>query len=792
MNFDVFHSITTREGKRAPGLDPNPMSLLDAFKLVDENGQIWQSVLKDKKTYKTYLPSICFMGKINGKRMSVNATPTQWVMIDIDHVDAPQDAWATLKTVMGKEYMDSDLLIAHITASTHGLRLVVKAPAGITTVEEALKALNDMFHFDHYGDFDTQCKNLDRVSFLVPSSLILSYNPRLAEADSFPKGDIVAACNPNSKQEDSSAVAEPSDNVTEFTDEEKKKYENMDWRGFKVKDIIKKYVEVYGTPTTGEIHNYHNAMIKYFRHLCSNEKRCLLYLLPKFGHSDAELWSQIQSICRVNTLSSLPREFYFFLMDTGFYVSRKEADSRLKVYMLNEETDKELEIPYLPPVLKELLQIVPKDFVIPSINALMPIIGTLTSYIKFKYPYDGRYHTTTFFSVIYAPPSTGKGFINHFYDLLFEDIKMRDYIQSQRENIYLRLISRKADNKEAPERPVTSLRIIPAKNSEAEFLQKQMDNRGYHMFTYAQEMDTWAKGVHAAGGNKDDLVRVAWDNEEYGQAFKSANTVKGQVNLFWNVLITGTEQQVDSYFKNVENGLVTRCCFTAIENQEFALPPVWKEMTAQALKKIKWFTRKCDDMTYEKPCEYTKEDVDCVSDEDFDNEIDWHFKYRDRIEIDMSWLNPTIDKFSKEQRDIALRDLDNARDVFRRRAAVRGYRWAAACTQFYSKFNKRDQNNLAKFIWWWMHVDLEASLRKWGAAYNEVTQVGPKLTQPSIFLSLPEEFSKEDVYVACTKQGKKTPIKNIIYKWKENGFIEKRKDGLYTKKHKKDGTDKDK
>ena len=59
-------------------------------------------------------------------------------------------------------------------------------------------------------------------------------------------------------------------------------------------------------------------------------------------------------------------------------------------------------------------------------------------------------------------------------------------------------------------------------------------------------MDSWAKGVRAAGGNKDDMIRVAWDNEPYGQAF-AGSPFKGEVKLYWNVLITGTIQQLFNY-----------------------------------------------------------------------------------------------------------------------------------------------------------------------------------------------------------------------------------------------------
>ena len=47
-------------------------------------------------------------------------------------------------------------------------------------------------------------------------------------------------------------------------------------------------------------------------------KELIFHLIPRFGHGDEEVWSQIKSICRVNTLSDLPRPFYFFLKDNGF------------------------------------------------------------------------------------------------------------------------------------------------------------------------------------------------------------------------------------------------------------------------------------------------------------------------------------------------------------------------------------------------------------------------------------------------------------------------------------------
>ena len=335
------------------------------------------------------------------------------------------------------------------------------------------------------------------------------------------------------------------------------------------------------------------------------------------------------------------------------------------------------------------------------------------------------------------------------------------------------MINRKGDNEKSPENPHVSLRLIPPKNSETEFLEKQRDNKGHHMFTYAAEMDSWAKGVKAAGGNKDDMIRVAWDNGEYGQMFKSPNTFKGTVNLYWNVLITGTIDQVEKYFKNVENGLVTRCCFTSIDNQEFKKPPEWKPLTKRELKTISDFCARCDAMTYEKPCTVKREEVDTVSDADFDKEIDWHFHFRPFKHVDMLWVMPTINDFQVEQLTKASQDVDRARDVFRRRVGVRGFRLAMICYACYANPRKTDLKRICKFVEWWMHQDIESMLRLWGNRYNEQTETVADMPQRNVYQQLPEQFTRADIYTTCTKQGIKTPIKVIISLWKAKGLIQK-------------------
>ena len=780
MNFDVYFPFKDKDGNQKPGIKAFPKRWEEII-AITQAAYVKDAIMRYRggdAEAKKALPAICFNGRSkSGKRRAADMEPTQFVMVDIDHCENPEEAYQSIaaSTLDDGTHLDM-LVLAHITPSGKGLRLVFRAVTGQQTLSGHLEALNKLYNFEKYGKFDVAVKDLSRLSFLPMYEDILFHDLGHDESYWAPLGSPIvesgASIAPSTEGGQASQPVIFGDNsVPVFSDKEKEEFENFKYRGVELKQIIAKYVEVNGEPGPGEKHNYYNEMVKNFRTICDNNKRLLLYHLPPFGHTHEECWSQIVSICRVNTLSRIPKTFYFFLKDNGFLQPRENAVDDLKEYMMNDEERPVDMPPFLPPVFRELVGTAPRDFVIPATNALMPILGTLTSYLVAKYPYDGRDHTTSFFSIIYAPPGTGKGFVERFLDLLFRDLRMRDFIQSERENVYLRVINKKGANDKSPDMPHVSLRIIPPKNSEAEFLQKQRDNHGYHMFTYAAEMDSWAKGVKAAGGNKDDMIRIAWDNGEYGQQFKSANTFKGTVNLYWNVLITGTIAQVENYFKNVENGLVTRCAFTEIENQEFSLPPKWRELTKRNREVIDKFLKRCDERTYETPCTIDPSDLVGVSDDDFDKEVDWRFKFKEKKRIDMSWLMPTIDAFHKEQMELAARDIDRARDVFRRRVGVRGFRLGMICYALWENPRESDLKKCIPFIDWWMHKDLESIMRLWGAKYNEQTDVTPHIVQRTVFDTLQAEFTRNDVYAVCVRQGIKTPTRRIVHDWKKLGYV---------------------
>mgnify|MGYP003396746869 FL=1 len=801
MIFDVYYPFYSKsKGQLVPGVKPVPMEFSRIKSEILASDKVKETIARHRsgdKTAKISLPAICFTGRSVSTRKNSAMIPTQYVMIDIDHCKDAEGAWKEIELTMGKDWIVDNVLLAHLTPSK-GMHIFFKAQEGLTTLKANMDWFNEKANFGMYGDYDAAVHDFARISFAFLADEILFENVVLYLAIPPEVDEILVnnAFDPTEQdkqkpkengndtegKDESVPTGASSSDIPQFTEEEKAKLDKEEYKATPLKEIIAAWVDYRGEPGANEIHNYYNEMVKYFRNIMGNNKRKIFYLLPRFGHTEEECWSQVKAICKSNTLSRLDREFYFFLLDRGFITARK--DQRDTEYMLSEGKEEDFgDMPTPPPVIREFVRIAPKDFRIPTINALLPILGTLSSYVCARYPYDDRIHTTSFFSVIYGPPASGKGFVDRT-DFLFDDLRIRDYVQSVREQIYLKALNRKGANEKSPEQPHVSLRIIPPKNSESEFLEKQRDNHGYHMFTYAAEMDSWAKGEKAAGGNKSDMIRIAWDNGIYGQQFKSAATFKGSVRLYWNVLITGTLNQVENYFRNVENGLASRCSFCEIENQEYQLAQIWKPIPKKGMTIIRNYMKRCDEATYEEPCNIVPSEIDLMSDEEFEKEVDWRFKFRERQFVDMDWIIPIIDAFEKEQCKKAALALDPARDSFRRRVGVRGFRLALLCTTLYPKVTPRAQATIIKFVEWWMNVDLENILKLLGEKYNEQTKKVIGFANADVFADLPNEFSKNDVVAVMRKQNKKTKVYDVIYRWKKLDAIEELDKGIYKKKKK--------
>ena len=808
----TFYYIEGVTDKSPKPLDYNTFHQLCNRKDVREKVEKYQAGDAEKKRQ---LPAVMWLGTpMKGTRKQEDCMPTQLYLIDIDHISqvqgdkgwTPETVWEDLKQTIAALNYDFRIRLVHKTPSGDGLRMVLYATENLATLEEHALWLKKQLCLEQYGKFDC-LKNFDRVSFLVPEDYIFYESPHLFDeieefAPMLPKGETK---HPDKGQGDEVQGDKGQGDEGQVL-----------FFGYDIQQIIdERFRKGIPSAKTQSRHDQSLRLARDLMVMLDRDRELTLQVLkqqswvreiieernePVDQTVDSALAYIVEHEKKYGAYYALTKPMQNAIKTvTGKTVQELKTDPN-EVEDANEnEDDEEINVkvpvpvdkmPPAPPVIKELVSIAPDDFKIPAINALMPILGTLTSYVRAEDKQQEKTLSTSFFSIIWAPPSSGKSFVERYINWLLRDIMLRDEINEAKDAVFARGQLTRADNERGEAYPPTSVRIMEAKNSETEFLEKQRSNSGHHMFTYCSEIDQWRKGIKVAGGNKDDMVRIAWDNGKYGQSFKSSNTFKGKVQLFWNVLICGTSDQMAAYFRNVTNGLVTRCAFQEIKNQEFKIKQdTWGTLTKKERKVVDDFIKKCDRMTYAEPLNYNPDDCYSVSDKDFDNEVPWRFTFRPLTHVNIDWIIPTVNKFNARQCDIATRDQNKARDVFRRRVGERGKRLAIMCTQLYAKpMTAKDKRECAKWIYWWMEQDIEGIMEPFGAKYMKAikdSEFGKPRKYASVYDLLPETFTKNDVTTRAKECGNYNETRNIITKWVASGYAVKTGKEVWKKTNKK-------
>lgn len=756
----------------------------DMYNCIDATTKIAERCAKIKETgdksLKDELPAMMPMGDVGDKtRLKENCTPTGLVMIDIDKEPQALEEWETfVKEVkawvvtMKPELERLHVRLVHITPSGWGLRLLALClPEGM---EATIKQCAEVLGLERWGEVDPACKDLSRLSYLVPTDYILYENGLF---DDVPKECVDAMM----AIKTTGVMAKNTNKKLNVEDIEKAdaKYRDFEYNGKKVRDLVREFLDATGgDPPEGLRHPTYNNLIVQFRNLVNNDPEIVHAVLPTFGNSIEETWNQCVSLCSSNRSTRLEKNIYFFLKDRGYLLERGTLE---QPELADYEEDALPPMPKLPPVFRQFVNAAPDDFKAPTVVALLPILGTLTSYLRADY-FDDKEQSTEFISLLFAPPSSGKSFIKRF-EWLLDGIRERDYINSKKEEIYAAADNKRAMNAEGEDAPRVSVRIVKPLISIPELLTKMRDNHGNHMLIIAEELDTFSKGNRTTGGDKSDLWRVTWDNDMYGQYYKSTKTFKGEVKMYLNLLFTSTQDQIDRFFKNVEDGLVTRFSVCPIENQMYRPFIPWKKIPKKEIVQIKNILTRLDSKVYRLPLKFDPKDLDDIKPSEFDELVPWQFEFLPTEKVNLDYLFPTLKEWLEEERVKSAITLNPARDVFRRRAAVKGFRLALVCHGLYANVGKKEQEVIKDFVRWFCSVDLRNSLLQFGERYNELQNkvVARKIPQSKVYDKIGEVFEASDVRQALQRAGKRTPVKVVISLWKTNGLIESLDKNKYKK-----------
>ena len=515
----------------------------------------------------------------NGKRISADATPSGLAMLDVDHVQDPR-AW--FDAIDKQRLSDNRIYLVAITASGHGIRIIgerlsvspqdglsasavgiLSGAAGLESIEQAQMRIAQVLSIQEY---DAVTKDLARASYIVPRDYILWIN-----AD----GLLLMPDQALSIVPDTIRLALPPHVDSSVSPQDDLSAECA-YRGIPYKDIISQLLIDTGNgggAVQGERNTVYFMLANYMRYICDFNPALLLQVLPGFGLSEQERRQAIASAIGRPRKSQIP-----MVLQSAIAICEREC-SVLGASNAENPKATDLPLPELPRLLRLLCRRLPADYRPAMVIAALPVLGTLATRVRFEY-LDKQEQSLSFFSCITAPAASGKSFIRKPVDLLLTPINEQDAIEREKEQAYKEKLRASKNSKNQPEDPHACPRNNGVSISIAKLLQLLTYADGKHLIGIGEEMDTLVKSEKAGvWSQKSDIYRLAFDNAEYGQAYMSDASFNAHIKVYYNLLLTGTPNSLNRFFRDLENGLATRVCFAQLPDTSFTEIPVFAPYT---------------------------------------------------------------------------------------------------------------------------------------------------------------------------------------------------------------------
>ena len=740
--------------------DPRVQHICDQIKLLD--GQDPEELARLKRQLPIITPHACrFTG--DGSRKSANAVPSGLVMLDIDHIDDPRDIFScnifpklqNTSPSRGRELIAAEVVevvdlnnprifFVAITPSGHGLRIIAERQEN-ESISAAQQRLTELCHLH---EFDGVTTDLARASFLMPWSYVLYCEPKGLNFDT-PEQEAMTTAHFGQMEKnvplegvDSSGmllnqVVEVVDNNTPAVVSE--------FRGVPYESIVKELANLLGgTPEMGERNQFYFTMVKYLRYICDFQAAHCVAVLPDYGLSLSERTSTAQSAVNRPRKNDIPDLLQRAITTASLASESGEAPSSSLIASSPDS------LPKLPRVLELICRRLPEGFRPAMVIAALPILGALATRVRFQY-LDKQEHSFSFMSCITAPAATGKSFIRKPVNLLLTPIDRQDDIERKKEEQYKDALRAAKNSKMQPTNPRACPRNNGINVSIAKLLQLLSYSDGRHLIGIGEEIDTLVKSERAGvWSQKSDIYRLGFDNAKYGQNYMSDTSFSANVPVYYNLLLTGTPGGMYRFFKDVEDGLVTRFCFAQLPDMFGSDIPAFDNYTPAEEREIIAIAESLDQAEGTIACS--------------------HVGVRIR-----RWLN--------DKRELAIREDSRAIDTLRKRSAVIGFR---AGMLAYLLNGKKYDKAVGDFAAWVAEYIFQNQMQLFGSKFEEVAQsqivVNEKRSQVTSLLALlPETFTRNELMALRARNGQSTRVEMVISRWRSAGFITTTTKNTYTK-----------
>ena len=511
----------------------------------------------------------------NGRRLNADAVPSGLSMYDLDHIPDPEGRWREIEP--RKEELG--IVMAHITPSAEGLRLVFVIPDG-KTLAEAQRWMADMLGDQKY---DECVKDYARCSFIVPREYVLYMSDKIwtDPSPALPQGEGVvttdngvdshtpsALMNGKLSTPSASLVPPVSGGQSVTTDLCPHQQDIIlpslveGQGGGSLVSILED--QLGGIPTHGSRNNFIFTMACHLRYVCNDDPEWIARILPTYGENREKWMATIRSACNRNQTPHMSR-----IMQRVLAICKEREREEREA---EENPDMPPQMPrVLPPLIRLLVSKTPDIYKPAVAHAVFPALATHLWQTRFRY-IDNVEHEATLMNVLMAGTGAGKNCISEPINRIMADIRLRDAESLRREQEWKKEVQSKGANKDKRQRPEgLVIQEVDPDMTNAAFVQRLADAGERFLYTKMNEIDQFdALKGSSRGKAQFQIMCLAFDPQNaYGQTRIGTGSVTEKVSIRFNWNASTTIGKGRRYFSQVlTDGPISRINFCTIPERE--------------------------------------------------------------------------------------------------------------------------------------------------------------------------------------------------------------------------------
>ena len=667
----------------------------------------------------------------NGRRKNNEAVPSGLSIYDLDHIPNPEGRWLEIEP--RKEELG--IVLAHITPSTEGLRLVFVTPEGMSLAEAQAwmaKQLGD-------DKYDACVKDYARCSFAVPREYVLYQSEGLFNEELRMKtaklDEGSARTNEESVFNEELRTKNEEENSSFFIPHSSfpSTFEEIPYES--IVEVLEE--QMGGQPEHGSRNNFIFSMACHLRYITNDDANWIAQILPTYGEAKDKWMATIRSACARNQTKQMPR-----IMKRTLAICRERNE---ELIAHNSELITPPPMPTrLPPLIKLLISKTPKIYQPAVAHAVFPALGAHLWKTYFRY-IDNVLHEATFMNTLMGETGAGKNCISEPINYIMADIRARDKENLLREKEWKKEMASKGANKDKRQRPEgLVIQEIDPDMTNAAFVQRLADAEERFLYARMNEIDQFDNLQTSARSKAQfQIMCLAFDpGNTYGQTRVGTSSVSERVCIRFNWNASTTIRKGQAYFRNVlTDGPISRINFCTIGRQEIgAEMPVYGTYEASFAEELRPY-------------------IDCLN--------------KARGIIGCKQATALAKKLREECAEFARLSQSRVYENLSFRANVIAFLKAMV---LYVAHGEKWDKTMEDFVRWSLRYDLWCKIRFFGEAIEALEEKGTEhyVKGPQNLLDLlPEIFTREDANLMRQRMGiRSDSLCQMLTNWKRRGYIE--------------------